>query len=159
MVAPADVADLLAQRVLTKDGNPGGTFSADTVPTDTQVIRLIAKVTAEETGGLGTIPSSLTDMHDSLIALSTAVRVLGVYFSGDAARDDLDADTKDLRERFRRAIDTINTTGDPNAVSAEDGAGAGVSERPPYPRGQFPTLLPAPVFINGVPATNLTERY
>jgi hypothetical protein len=159
MPSSDDVADILAQRVLTKDGNPGGTFSADTVPTDEQVTRLIGKVTAEETGGLGTIPPTLTAMLDSLVALATAVRVLGVYFAGDASRDDLDDDLGKLRDRFRAAVDTIATTGDPNAVSAEPDGGGASDERPPAAAWSFPETRPADVLLYGTPVTTLTERF
>ena len=156
-VTPDDVADFLAQRVLTKDGNSVSTFDTTTVPTAEQVSRVIVKVTAEEAGGLGPIPTTLTSMFQSLVALAAAVRVLGVYFSGDTARDDLDADLDDLRKRFRAAVDTIATTGDPDAASAEDGPG-GV-ERPPPPAFSFPLTRPADVMLGGVPVTTLTERY
>lgn len=158
-VSPTDVADLLAQRVLTQDGSSAGTFDTTTVPTGTQVQRLIDKVTAEETGGLGTIPTTLQAMRDSLIALSAAVRVLGAYFSGDKARTDLDADLAGLRKRFREAVETVATTGDPNAVSA-GGDGAGEAERPPVPRGTFPISRPdSSFFLTGYPVTTLGERY
>jgi hypothetical protein len=127
---PADVADPISQRVTTQAGDPAATIDTTTVPTAEQVQRLIDKVAAEETGGLGTIPDTLNPMLNSLVALAAAVRVLGIYFSGDTAHGDLDADLNWLRKRFRQAVETVATTGDPEAVGAE-GTGAGEVERPP----------------------------
>lgn len=154
----SDVADVLAQRVMTQDGTPAGTFSALTVPTDAQVTRVIAKVNAEETGGLGTIPTPLLPMLNSLVTLSAAVRVLTIYFQADAGRDDLNDALDGLRTRFRQAVDTIATTGDPNVVSADDG-GPGDAERPPAAAWSFPVTRPADVLLGGVPVTTLTEQY
>lgn len=158
-VTVQDVADMLSQRLMTRDGEPATTFDATTTPSDVQVARLILKVAAEETGGLGTIPASLTDMLHSLVSLATAVRVLGVYFSGDSARDDLDADLDKLRDRFRAAVDVIVDTGDPNAVSAEGpGGGSGGEERPPAPAFSFPQTYD-PYLQIPVRTTTLRERY
>lgn len=157
-VTPSDVADLLAQRVLSQDGSNASTFDTTTVPTAAQVQRLIDKVTSEETGGLGTIPDTLQPMLSSLITLAAAVRVLGAYFSGDNARDDLDTDLASLRERFREAVETVATTGDPNAVSAE-GSGAGDTERPPAPAWSFPETFQELPPAYGYRVTTLGEQH
>jgi len=160
VVVPGDIAVYLQQRIRTRDGNTGGTLSATTVPTDAQVQALIGKVTADVTGGLGVIPPALAGLTQTAIELGTATLVLLQFFEADQSYKDLDARYQSSLARLREAVDVANTTGDPNAVSAEDGKGGkGNAERPPAPAFSFPVIRPPVVYTLPPPVTTGYERY
>jgi len=159
---PGDVAVYLQQRIRTRDGNTGGTLDATTVPTDAQVQALIGKVTADVTGGLGVIPPALAGLTQTAIELGTATLVLLQFFEADQSYRDLDARFQSSLTRLREAVDVAATTGDPNAVSAEDegggGKGGGGNERPPAPSFSFPVTQPS-TYAYPLPVTTAYERY
>lgn len=159
-VSPNDVAQFLQQRLRTRDGNPAGTFTATTVPNLADVQGLITKVYDDVTGGLGTIPAPLLGLTRFVVELGTASLVLLQFYEADRAYTDLEARYQAALMRLREAVDSAITSGDPNAVSAEDGAGKGGAERPPAPAFSFPTIRPER-FISGypVPVTTLREPY
>jgi len=161
VVTADDVAAYLQQRLRTRDGNPAGSFTVTTVPNLATVQSLIAKVTADVTGGLGIIPAPLEGLAQFVIELGVASLILLQFYEADRAYTDLDNRYQASLTRLREAVDVANTTGDPNAVSAEDagkGGGGGGQERPPAPSFSFPVTRPA-TYLNPLPVTTASERY
>lgn len=155
----ADIAVYLQQRIRTRDGNTGGVLDTTTVPTAVQVQALIGKVTADVTGGLGVIPPALAGLTQTAVELGTATLVLLQFFEADQTYRDLDARYQSSLTRLREAVDVASTTGDPNAVSAEDGkGGSGGDERPPAPSFSFPITQPS-TYAYPLPVTTAYERY
>lgn len=131
-----DVANLVAERTGAVDVNgelvPRGTFDADTTPTDTQVLALIAGVQTEVWAAVGGVSDALSDAAQWAVALGTAALV-ETQFYGDMQGPGGPGEV--LTDRYRSAVAALVKAD----ADTDDGADHGARA---VAVGYFPATVP-----------------
>lgn len=155
--ATADVARLIADRVLDANDVPATDFGAGTIPTATQVTALIAPVAEEVHAAAGDIPTTgnvgtgevagatdLVPLATFVTAQGVAAWVLNSWFSEDPQGPELQRIYETNRDRLAKAV--LDVWG-----SGKVGAGDDI----PLPVYGFPSAdnVPQP------PITTLTTNF
>lgn len=112
--ATADVARLIADRVLDNTDTVQADFGATTIPTATQVTALITPITEEvhaEAGDIPTAPVDLQPLAKQVAALGAAAWVLNSWFSEDPQGVELQRIYEANRDRLTKAVDEVNASG------------------------------------------------
>lgn len=133
----ADVALLIADRVLDTRDDTKTDFSAVTVPTADQVNEIIPLVVAEvhaEAGNIPTAPVDLEPFARFVAAQGVAAWILNSWFSEDAQGPELQRIYEANRDRLTKAVDEVVSSGE---------LGAGHEE--PLPVFGFPTADTTPL--------------
>lgn len=108
----ARVAGVIPQRVTDETGMPLASFTASTVPSDTQVQGQIDTITSEIAAVVGAIPESLAEFARGTAALGAAALVEQSFFSGEQGNfSTLDARYNAALERLRGAAEDVRSTG------------------------------------------------
>lgn len=114
--ATADVALLVAQRVLNSAGEGLDDFNADTTPTGAQVTALCVMVTNQIAAKTGVIPTNPVNLEP--LAKNVAAKAAAWWVETSFYMDDLRGHADVLRTEYETAladltdaVDSVNTTG------------------------------------------------
>jgi hypothetical protein len=149
------VAGLLAQRTLNSDGEQVGRFDEFTIPTDVQVAALVSLVCSDILAACGVIPAPSGGVDLEADAKGTATVGAAALVERSFFPTDPDSVYKDLHDQYEAMLKRLVT------ACGQVGNGGPVSPAGalPSPQYAFPETRPAPVFVNGVPVTTLTESW
>lgn len=133
---PTDVAAVIPQRPTDANGMAGGTWTATTVPTVTQVQTLIGQRVPEVAAVVGTVPDSLVEMARGVTAVGVASYVELAFFPEQSDTGTTPAQL--LWDRYEAGLRRLR-----EAVEAT-GGGSGAIDSVPNPLFAFPAVLAWP---------------
>lgn len=110
----ADVAQLIADRVLDATDTVQADFSASTIPTAAQVTALITPITEEvhaEAGDIPSTPVDLTPLAKFVATQGVAAWILNSWFSEDPQGPELQRIYEANRDRLTKAVDDVVSSG------------------------------------------------
>lgn len=113
--ATADVARLIADRVLDATDTVQTDFGAGTIPTAAQVTALITPITEEvhaEAGDIPTTPVDLEPLAKFVAAQGVAAWILNSWFSEDPQGPELQRIYEQNRDRLSKAVDDVRSSGE-----------------------------------------------